>query len=84
MRWIIIAVILLSGVVEADNAPKVILNVARCREFMAGFSDYEDYSLLDVYEWRLGMFASFLWFDRHSTDSHFASCVGAWLIFVEC
>jgi hypothetical protein len=51
MRWIIIAVILFCGVVEADDAPKVILNVVRYRGFMAGFTGYDDYSLNDVYEW---------------------------------
>jgi hypothetical protein len=56
IRWIIMAVILFCGAVEADDAPKVILNVMRHREFMADFSGYEDYSLLDVYEWRTGMF----------------------------
>jgi hypothetical protein len=50
------AVILLCGAVEADDAPKVILSVVRHREFMAEFSGYDDYSLLDVYEWRPGMF----------------------------
>ena len=55
-RWIIAAVILFCGAVEADNAPKVILNVVRHREFMANFTGYDDYSLLDVYEWRSGMF----------------------------
>jgi hypothetical protein len=50
------AVILFCGVVEADDVPKVILSVARHREFMAAFSGYEGYSLLDVYEWRSGMF----------------------------
>jgi hypothetical protein len=55
-RWIIMAVILFCGAVEADDAPKVILNVVRNREFMADFSGYDDYSLLDVYEWRAGMF----------------------------
>jgi hypothetical protein len=56
IRWIIMAVILFCGVVEADDAPKVIMNVVRCREFMVDFSGYEDYRLLDVYEWRSGMF----------------------------
>jgi hypothetical protein len=55
-RWIIAAVILFCGAVEADNAPKVILRVVASREFMADFTGYEDYSLLDVYEWRRGMF----------------------------
>jgi hypothetical protein len=56
MRWIITAVILFCGAVEADDVPKVILSVARHREFMADFAGYEGYSLLDVYEWRAGMF----------------------------
>jgi hypothetical protein len=56
IRWIITTVILFCGRVEANDAPKVILNVARHREFMAEFSGYEGYSLLDVYEWRPGMF----------------------------
>ena len=55
-RWIIIAVILFCGAVEADNAPKVILNVVQNREFMADFTGYDDYSLLDVYQWRPGFY----------------------------
>jgi hypothetical protein len=55
-RWIIAAVILFCGAVEADNAPKVILNVVQNREFMADFTGYEDYSLLDVYQWRPGFY----------------------------
>ncbi|MDR1510826.1 MAG: hypothetical protein LBS53_14475 [Synergistaceae bacterium] len=56
IRWIIAAVILFCGAVEADDVPKVILSVARHRGFMADFTGYDDYSLLDVYEWRPGMF----------------------------
>jgi hypothetical protein len=56
MRWIIIAFILFCGAVEADDVPKVMLSVARHREFMVDFTGYDDYSLLDVYEWRSGMF----------------------------
>jgi hypothetical protein len=56
IRWIITAVILFCGAVEADDVPKVMLSVARYREFMADFTGYDDYSLLDVYEWRPGMF----------------------------
>jgi hypothetical protein len=56
IRWIIIAVILFCGAVEADDVPKVMLNVGRHREFMADFTGYDDYSLLDVYEWQTGMF----------------------------
>ena len=55
-RWIIAAVILFCGAVEADNAPKVILNVVQNREFMADFTGYDDYSLLDVYQWRPGFY----------------------------
>ncbi|MDR1580165.1 MAG: hypothetical protein LBS35_07390 [Synergistaceae bacterium] len=56
IRWIIAAVILFCGAVEADDAPKVILNIARHREFMAEFTGYDDYSLIDVYQWRSGFF----------------------------
>jgi hypothetical protein len=56
IRWTITAVILFCGAVEADDAPKVIMSVIRHRDFMADFSGYENYSLLDVYEWRPGMF----------------------------
>jgi hypothetical protein len=56
IRWIIMAVILFCGAVEAEDAPNVILNVVQNREFMADFSGYEDYSLLDVYQWRPGFF----------------------------
>jgi hypothetical protein len=56
MRWIIIAVILFCGAVEADDVPKVMLSIARHREFMADFTGYDDYSLLDVYQWRTGFF----------------------------
>jgi hypothetical protein len=41
---VIMAVILFCGTIEADDAPKMIMNVVRCREFMAVFSGYEDYS----------------------------------------
>jgi hypothetical protein len=34
----------------------VILSVVQHREFIADFTGYGDYSLLDVYEWRPGMF----------------------------
>jgi hypothetical protein len=56
IRWIIAAVILFCGVVEAGDAPNVIISVIRHRDFMAEFLGYEDYRLLDVYEWRSGMF----------------------------
>jgi hypothetical protein len=56
IRWIITAVILFCGAVEADDAPKIILSVVRHREFMVDFTGYDDYSLLDVYQWRPEMF----------------------------
>jgi hypothetical protein len=56
VRWIIIAFILFCGAVEADDVPKVILSVAQHREFMADFTGYDDYRLLDVYQWRTGFF----------------------------
>ncbi|MDR2783670.1 MAG: hypothetical protein LBB48_07535 [Treponema sp.] len=56
IRWIIAAVILFCGAVEADDVPKVMLSIARCREFIADFTGYDDYSLLDVYQWRSGFF----------------------------
>jgi hypothetical protein len=56
IRWIITAFILFCSAVEADDAPKVIQRVVANREFMAGFTGYGDYSLLDVFEWRPGFF----------------------------
>jgi hypothetical protein len=55
-RWIITAVILFCGSVQAVDVPAVAVEVARHREFMAKFAGYDDYSLLDVYEWRPGFF----------------------------
>ena len=55
-RWIIIAVILFCGAVEADNAPKAILKVVQNREFMADFTGYDNYSMIDVYQWRPGFY----------------------------
>jgi hypothetical protein len=56
IRWIITAVILFCGAVEADDVPKVMLSVAQHREFMADFTGYDDYRLIDVYQWRQGFF----------------------------
>ncbi|MDR3254346.1 MAG: hypothetical protein LBT31_02090 [Synergistaceae bacterium] len=56
IRWIVVAVILLCGTSQAADAPRVIASVVINREFMAGFSGYEDYHLHDVYEWRNGLF----------------------------
>jgi hypothetical protein len=55
-RWIIIAVILLCGPSQAVDVPHAAVAVVAQREFMADFTGYDDYSLLDVYEWRPGFF----------------------------
>jgi hypothetical protein len=57
IRWIVIAVILVCGSAQAVDVPQAAVYAVRCREFMADFSGYDDYSLLEVYEWRIGMFA---------------------------
>jgi hypothetical protein len=62
VRWIILAVtavivmILFCGSAQAADVPRIVMEAARHREFMAGFSDYEDYSLCDVYKLRPGLF----------------------------
>ena len=56
MRWIIIAVILFCGPSQAVDVPNVAVAVTACREFFAGFTGYDDYSLIDAYEWRPGFF----------------------------
>jgi hypothetical protein len=56
MKWVVIIVILVCGAAQATDAPKAAVNVVRHREFLAEFSGYDDYSLLDVYEWRPGLF----------------------------
>jgi hypothetical protein len=56
MKWIIVAVILFCGSVQAVDTPKIIENVARHKEFMAEFSGYEGYHLYDVYELRPDIF----------------------------
>jgi hypothetical protein len=55
-KWIIIAFILVCGTGQAVDVPRIVENVAWCREFMAGFTGYENYNLLDVYELRPGLF----------------------------
>jgi hypothetical protein len=55
-RWIIIAVVLVCGTGDAVDVPNVAVAVVACREFMADFKEYGDYSLLDVYQWRPGFF----------------------------
>jgi hypothetical protein len=55
-RWIITAVILFCGTGDAVDVPHAAVAAVACREFMAGFKEYGDYSLIDVYEWRSGLF----------------------------
>jgi hypothetical protein len=55
-RWIIIAVILLCGPSQAVDVPHAAVAAVAQREFMADFTGYDDYNLLDVYQWRPGLF----------------------------
>jgi hypothetical protein len=55
-RWIITAVILFCGTGDAVDVPRSAVAAVACREFMADFKEYGDYSLIDVFEWRPGMF----------------------------
>jgi hypothetical protein len=55
-RWIVLAVIMLCGTSQALDAPKVISDVVANREFLAGFSGYEDYHLHEIYKLRNGLF----------------------------
>ena len=56
MRWIITAVILFCGTGDAVDVPRSAIAAVACMEFMADFKEYGDYSLIDVSEWRPGMF----------------------------
>jgi hypothetical protein len=56
-RWIVLAVILFfSGPGQTVDAPRVISDIVANREFLAGFSGYEDYHLHEVYKLRKGLF----------------------------
>jgi hypothetical protein len=55
-RWIIIAVIFFCGTGQAVDVPRTALAAVACREFMADFKGYGDYSLIDVYKLRPGVF----------------------------
>ena len=55
-RWIIIAAILFCGTGDAVDVPRAAVAAVACREFLADFNEYGNYSLIDVYEWRPGMF----------------------------
>ena len=52
MRWIITAVILFSSTGQAVDVPRAVTAAIEQREFMAGFTGYDDYSLLDAYLWK--------------------------------
>ena len=52
MRWIITAVILFSSTGQAVDVPRAVTAAIEQREFMEGFTGYDDYSLLDVYWWK--------------------------------
>ena len=52
IRWIITAVILFSSAGQAVDVPRAVTAAIEQREFMAGFTGYDDYSLLDVYWWK--------------------------------
>ena len=55
-RWIITGAILFCGTGDAVDVPHAAVAAVACREFMADFREYGNYSLIDVYEWRPGMF----------------------------
>jgi hypothetical protein len=56
IRWIITAVIFFCSTGQAVDVPHAVTAAIEVREFMAGFTGYEDYSLIDAYEWRPGLF----------------------------
>ena len=51
-RWIIAAVILVCSTGQAVDVPHAVTAAIEQREFMAGLTGYDDYSLLDVYWWK--------------------------------
>jgi hypothetical protein len=55
IRWIIAAFILICGPTQAIDVPHAAVSAVANREFIADFKGYEDYSLLDVYEWKEGL-----------------------------
>jgi hypothetical protein len=56
VRWIITTVILFCGPSQAVDVPHAAVAATACREFFAGVTGYEDYSLIDAYEWKPGFF----------------------------
>jgi hypothetical protein len=55
-RWIIAAFILFCAPVQAVDVPRAAVAAVAEREFIADFTGDDDYSLLDVYQWRTGLF----------------------------
>jgi hypothetical protein len=55
IRWIIAAFILICGPTQAIDVPRAAVSAVANREFMADFTGYDDYSLLDAYEWKKGL-----------------------------
>jgi hypothetical protein len=55
IRWIIAAFILFCGPTQAIDVPRAAVSAVANRAFMADFTGYGDYSLLDVYEWKKGL-----------------------------
>jgi hypothetical protein len=55
IRWIIAAFFLICGPTQAIDVPRAAVSAVTNREFMADFTGYDDYSLLDVYEWKKGL-----------------------------
>jgi hypothetical protein len=56
VRWIATAVILFCSTGQAVDVPGTVNAAIAQREFMADFTGYDDYSLLDVYRWRKGFY----------------------------
>jgi hypothetical protein len=56
IRWIITAVILFCAPVQAVDVPEAVGAAIKQRDFMASFTGYDDYSLLDVFQWRKGFY----------------------------
>jgi hypothetical protein len=56
IRWIITAVILFCAPVQAVDVPDAVNAAIAQREFMSSFTGYDDYSLLDAFQWRKGFY----------------------------
>jgi hypothetical protein len=56
-RWMIAAAVFFCAPVQAVDVPDAVTAAIAQREFMAGFKGYDEYSLLDAYQWRPGFYA---------------------------